>query len=77
MYFMLVLSRKIDESIHIGENIEVMVVKVKGESVRLGITAPKNVTVHRSEVYKAIERERTLYEPPGQVQGLDYTINGQ
>jgi carbon storage regulator len=53
---MLVLSRKKNESIVINDNIVVMVVEVRGDKVRLGIEAPKEVTVHRSEVYEAIKR---------------------
>jgi len=53
---MLVLSRKKDESIMIGDVI-VMVVKIRGDKVRLAIDAPRNVPVHRREVYDAIQRE--------------------
>lgn len=54
---MLVLSRQRDETIMIGDDIEVTVVDIRGDKVRLGINAPKNVTVHRKEVYEAIRRE--------------------
>lgn len=54
---MLVLSRKIDESIVIGENIEITVVDVRGDTVRLGVSAPKSIAVYRKEVYEAIQRE--------------------
>jgi carbon storage regulator len=54
---MLVLSRQRDESIIIGDNIVVTVVDVRGDKVRLGIDAPREVTVHRREVYEAIQRE--------------------
>ncbi len=54
---MLVLSRRNDESIMIGENVEVVIVDVRGNKVRLGITAPKSVSVHRKEVYEAIKKE--------------------
>ena len=54
---MLVLSRKKNESIIIGDNIEVVIVDVKGEQVKVGIKAPRNVTVHRAEVYEEIQRE--------------------
>ena len=54
---MLVLSRKINESIIIGENIEVRVVEVAGRSVKLGIDAPRDVSVHRKEIYEAIKDE--------------------
>ena len=52
---MLVLSRKKNESIVIGENIVVMVIEVQGDRVRLGIDAPKEVSVHRREIYEAIK----------------------
>jgi carbon storage regulator len=55
---MLVLSRKKDEKIIIGENITLMVIEIRGDKVRLGIDAPKDVSVHREEVYNAIRRER-------------------
>ena len=55
---MLVLSRKKDEKIIIGDNITLMVIEIRGDKVRLGIDAPKEVSVHREEVYNAIKRER-------------------
>lgn len=55
---MLVLSRKTGEKIRIGDNIIVTVVDVQGDKVRLGIEAPKDVSVHRNEVYEAIQREK-------------------
>lgn len=54
---MLVLSRKPNESIMIGNDIEVKIVEVKGDYVKLGITAPKCIPVHRKEIYEAIQRE--------------------
>ena len=54
---MLVLSRKKGETIIIGEQIEVKVISVEGEQVKLGIVAPKSVKVHRSEVYEAIQQQ--------------------
>jgi carbon storage regulator len=56
---MLVLSRQKDESIIIGDDVEITIVDVRGDKVRLGITAPKNISVHRREVYDAIQREKT------------------
>lgn len=53
---MLVLSRKRDERIVIGGNIVITVIEVRGDKVRLGITAPVDVPVHRQEVYDAIQR---------------------
>jgi len=55
---MLVLSRKTNESIVIGENIVVMVVEIRGDKVRLGIEAPMAVSVHRREVYDQIKSSR-------------------
>ena len=55
---MLVLSRQRDETIMIGDDIEITVVDIRGEKVRLGITAPPHVPVHRKEVYEAIKREK-------------------
>ena len=54
---MLVLSRKPNESIMIGDNIEIKIVEVKGDYIKLGITAPKSIPVHRKEIYEAIQRE--------------------
>jgi len=54
---MLVLSRQRDETIMIGDDIEITVVDIRGDKVRLGITAPPHVPVHRKEVYDAIQRE--------------------
>ena len=55
---MLVLSRQKDESIMVGDNVEITIVDVRGVKVRLGITAPKEIPVHRREVYEAIQREK-------------------
>lgn len=52
---MLALSRRIGESIMIGNDVEVTVIEVKGEQVRLGINAPKSVTIHRKEIYLQIK----------------------
>jgi carbon storage regulator len=54
---MLILSRKKDESIVIGDNIEISIVDIKGDHVKLGIKAPKNVKVYRQEVYAAIQEQ--------------------
>lgn len=59
---MLVLSRKKDEKILIGDNITLMVIEIRGDKVRLGIDAPRDVTVHREEVYEAIRREQNRTE---------------
>lgn len=56
---MLVLSRKKDESIIINDHIRVTVVEIRGDKVRLGIEAPKDISVHRREVYEAIQNQKT------------------
>jgi carbon storage regulator len=56
---MLVLTRKTGESIQIGDDIELTVISVKGDQVKLGINAPKNVDIHRKEVYLSIQDENT------------------
>ena len=56
---MLVLSRKKDESVFIGDEVRIFIVDIRGDTVRLGIEAPNRIPVHRSEVYEAIkEAER-------------------
>ena len=57
---MLVLSRQRDETIMIGDDVEITIVDIRGEKVRLGINAPPHVPVHRKEVYEAIKREKQI-----------------
>ena len=59
---MLVLSRKKDERIVIGENISICVVEIRGDKGRLGIEAPQEISVHRQEVYDAIKAEEASGE---------------
>ena len=61
---MLVLSRQRDESIMIGDDVEITIVDVRGDKVRLGINAPKHIPVHRREIYNAIQREKTKETQP-------------
>ena len=61
---MLVLSRKKDEKIVIGDQITLMVIDIRGDKVRLGIEAPKDVAVHRQEVYEAIQKEMEMDAAP-------------
>jgi carbon storage regulator len=61
---MLVLSRKRDESIIIGGNVVITIVDIRGDKVRLGITAPAEVSVHRKEIHDALQRERAAANPP-------------
>ena len=55
---MLVLSRQRDETIMIGDDVEITVVDIRGDKVRIGINAPRHIQVHRKEVYEAIKREK-------------------
>ena len=54
---MLILTRRISESVIIGDNVKVTVLGVKGNQVRLGVDAPKSVSVHREEIYQRIQGE--------------------
>ena len=68
---MLVLSRQRDETIMIGDNIEITIVDIRGEKVRLGISAPSDIAVHRKEVYEAMLREsRASGDTSGHVASL-------
>lgn len=55
---MLILTRRISESVIIGDNVKITVLGVKGSQVRLGIDAPKDVSVHREEIYERIRQEQ-------------------
>ena len=68
---MLVLTRQRDETIMIGDDIEITVMDIRGEKVRLGINAPPHVPVHRKEVYEAIKREKQAAEATRGGKGLD------
>jgi carbon storage regulator len=70
---MLVLSRKRDEVIKIGDDIEITVVDIRGDKVRLGITAPKEVMVHRKEVWEDIRKEN---QAAAQVKAEDISAFG-
>jgi carbon storage regulator len=61
---MLVLTRKLGQSIVIGDEVEVVVLEVRGEQVRIGIKAPKDVTVHRKEIYEQISTGETEEPTP-------------
>lgn len=61
---MLILTRRVGESIMIGEDVTVTVLGVKGNQVRVGVNAPKDIAVHREEIYERIKREKTDEAPP-------------
>jgi carbon storage regulator len=71
---MLVLTRKENESIMIGNEIEVKVLDLKDNQVKIGIVAPRSVAVHRREVYLAIQAENAQAAAPAQVEGLSKLI---
>jgi carbon storage regulator len=65
---MLILTRRTGETTHIGDDVTVTVLGVKGNQVRIGINAPKNVAVHREEIFERIKREQSGGEVNGNVQ---------
>ena len=73
---MLVLTRKEDESIMIGDDIEVKILDVKENQVKVGIVAPKQVPVHRREVYLAIQAENAQAASVAQIDDISGLISG-
>lgn len=73
---MLVLTRKENESIMIGDTIEVKLLEVKEHQVKLGIDAPKDIAVHRKEVYLAIQAENEHAAAPTEVNDISKLIPG-
>jgi carbon storage regulator len=71
---MLVLARRLNESIMIGDEIEVVIIDIRGDQVKLGIKAPKKVMVHRKEIYQEIQQENiaavTSKMDPNQLRNL-------
>ena len=66
---MLILTRRIGESINIGDDVVVTVLGVKETSVRIGVDAPKEIAVHRSEIYEKIQLEKAGLRPAYEKQG--------
>lgn len=62
---MLVITRKVDEGIQVGDNIRITVVEIKGHSVKLGIEAPRDVPIHRDEIAQKIRDSRPEGKPAG------------
>lgn len=56
--FMLILTRKVNESLRVGDDVTLTVLGIKGGQIRIGINAPRDVEVHRQEVYERIQKER-------------------
>lgn len=63
---MLILTRRVGETLMIGDDVTVTVLGIKGNQCRIGINAPKDVAVHREEIYQRIQRERTGIVEGGQ-----------
>ena len=60
---MLVLARKKDEGVMIGDDIRIVIVEVRGDKVRIGVDAPRHIPVHRQEIWLEIQRQREDSEP--------------
>ena len=56
---MLILTRRVGETLNIGDDVTVTVLNVKGNQVRIGVNAPKDVTVHREEIYEKVQQEKS------------------
>ena len=70
---MLILTRRINETLNIGDDVQVTVLGIKGNQVRIGINAPRDVPVHREEIYQRIKREERVDSGDGQADGDDYS----
>ncbi|MBT5032226.1 MAG: carbon storage regulator CsrA [Proteobacteria bacterium] len=73
---MLILTRRVNETLNIGDDIQVTVLGVKGNQVRIGIDAPRDVPVHREEIYLRIKREEAQEGADGDVDDVDEVDGG-
>lgn len=78
---MLVLTRRLNQSIKIGDDIEITIIEVRGDQVRLGVTAPRDIPVHRKEVYLQIQQEnlnaaRNTASDEAMVSAIDGLLQG-
>ena len=69
---MLILTRRVGETVMIGDDVTITVLGVKGNQVRVGINAPKHVAVHREEIYERIKREQQSAEVAEEPKGTEY-----
>ena len=59
---MLILTRRVGETLMVGDEVSITVLGVKGNQVRIGVNAPKEIAVHREEIYQRIQHERSMHE---------------